>query len=319
MAPSVRKMLEAKHPTKIPNWWQFCLSVTEVKATWKKANRLCGSNSCKCLYREESSDSTSSFLGFFFSPFESRSVWNVSTREFRWRFGNAGPSDVSQWRTAPPFPPSPSPSQVAGLCRPLKQPFEALQTRHLLLPLPHSTLSSARGRHLGWQERLRAKKHLERAGWMSGGLAVMSPLNVRRGARNIKCRPYRPALASHNPNRGQRVKAIHNSSARPPRSPQVVQHGGPFKGCGYMSCETKMDFSFFFYDYFFFTRLKKKRLFEPKSGGVFIAAKGCVHEMAQPFAAPFFILCKTWVKGGAILFFCCSFFLVSRGLFPKHR
>lgn len=159
----------------------------------------------------------------------------MSPSEFRWRFGNAGPSDISQWRTAPPPQPS-SPSQVAGYCcvrlpplSPLKQPFEALQTQHLLLPLPHSAVSSARDRHLGWQELLRAKKHLVRAGWMSGGRAVMSPLNVRLGARNIKCRPYRPALASHNPNRGHRVKAIHNSNARPPRSPQVVQHGGLFR------------------------------------------------------------------------------------------
>lgn len=134
-------------------------------------------------------------------------------------------SDAQQ--PPPPPPSSPLLDFVAWAFSPLKQPFEALQTLHLLLPLPHSAVSSARGRHLGWQERLWAKKHLERAGWMSGGRAVMSPLNVRRGARNIKCRPYRRALASHNPSRGRRVKAIHNSSARPPRSPQVVQHGAP--------------------------------------------------------------------------------------------
>lgn len=177
--------------------------------------------------------------------------------------------------SAPPPPPS-SPLQdfVAQAFSPLKQPFEALQTRHLLLPLPHSAVSSARGRHLGWQERLRAKKHLERAGWMSGGRAVMSPLNVRRGARNIKCRPYRRALASHNPSRGRRVKAIHNSSARPPRSPQVVQHGAPplkrpgFSRCGYTSGESKTDF-------FFQKALKRKRLFERKSCVVFSAATDC--------------------------------------------
>lgn len=191
------------------------------------------------------------------------------------------------------------------------QDFVAHSNSHLRLsrrgtcscPSPTPPFSSARGRHLGWQERLRAKKHLERAGWMSGGLAVMSPLNVRRGARNIKCRPYRPALASHNPNRGQRVKAIHNSSARPPRSPQVVQHGGPFKGCGYMSCETKMDFFFFFYDYFFSRGLRRKDCLSQNLEEFSLPQKVVFTRWRNLLPLPFSSWCKTLVKGGAIFLF----------------
>lgn len=132
----------------------------------------------------------------------------------------------------PPPPPPTSLIPVIGRTILLHEPFLRLKTPFdgtCSCPSPTPPVPPARGRHLGRQQRLRAKKHLERAGLMSRGRPVMSPLNVRRGARNIKCRPYRLALASHNLGRGQRVKAIHNSSARPPRSPQVMQHGGPFK------------------------------------------------------------------------------------------
>lgn len=238
MAPSVRKTFWAKtsdqNPLLVAVLFKCDRSEGELKASWS----VCVEAAAASVFSERKAKTQ---LLFSLSFLESRSAWNVSSREFRWCFfGNAAASDVSRWRTATPPPnpslsPAPSPPSsplqdfVARAFSPLKQPLEALQTRHLLLPLPHSAVSSACGRHLGWQERIRAKKHLERAGWMSGGRAVMSPLNVQRGAGNIKCRPYRRALASHNPSRGRRVKAIHNSSARPPRSPQVVQHGAHFK------------------------------------------------------------------------------------------
>lgn len=191
---------------------------------------------------------------------ESRSLWNVNSCEFRWRFGNAALSDVPQWRTAPPAPHFPHPRHRSHYF--VARAFPPSQTTiwgTCSCPSPTPPVPPARGRHLGRQQRLRAKKHLERAGSMSRGRPVMSPLNVRRGARNIKCRPYRLALASHNLGRGQRVKAIHNSSARPPRSPQVMQHGGPFKAAWvqWLWLHVLWDYNAFIY-IFCLTRHSKK-------------------------------------------------------------
>lgn len=190
---------------------------------------------------------------------------------------------------------------VARASPTLKQPFEALQTRHLLLPLPHSAASLARGRHLGWQERLRAKKHLERAGLMSGGRPVMSPLNVWRGARNIKCRPYRLALASHNLCRGQGVKAIHNSSARPPRSLQVVQHGGPFKA----ACVRRMWLHVLWENVCVYMCVGVCMYIQALMKSSFRCCSVSDYQMTQPFY--FSPQCKTFVQGGC--------FFLQRNLF----